>query len=451
MSDAQSNVAPRTTSARPAAAGSSATPGSGKPANRAVFGASFGHLIEMFDFGIYGFFVAPIAAAFFPEGSGAGGFLATLAVFGVAFLARPLGGLVFGRLGDTIGRRNALASSIILMGLSTIAIGLLPTYAQIGVLAPILLVVLRLFQGLSFGGEFGNAAILIAEHAPAERRGRWTSLITVFAQLGVLLGALVSVLVNAGLSEQAYNVWGWRLAFCLAGALCGIALYVRLRTEESPVYEQAQPKTPSARQPIRDVFRSGWRPMLLIAGLTALGTAHYMVITYFPTYLKDTTELSSGQTQTITFLLLGFLILAIPLAAAYGDRFGRRSAFLLCAGGTLVLALPGFLVASSGGMPAALGGGLMIALPLAFFHGSLGPIQAELFRTEVRATGAGIGYNVGLVAFVGMAPFIGALLVEQTGITYSPAFLVMTTAVIGMAAALRMPDTRRLRLEDAGR
>lgn len=407
---------------------------------RAVGAASLGHLIEMIDFAIYGFFVAPIAAAFFPTGDPAVGFLATFAVFGVAFLARPLGGLVFGRLGDRIGRRAALAASILLMGAATIAIGLLPTYASIGIAAPALLVLLRLLQGLSFGGEFGNAAVLISEYAPPRRRGMWSSVLVVGAQIGTLVGAGVSIAFGAALSETAYAEWGWRAAFAMAGVLCLVALYVRLRTEESPVFEEARDAPPNT------AARSRLRGMALIAGITALGTAHYMVITYFPTFLGTTTELSKQEARTVTFIVIAFLAAAIPVAAYAGDRFGRRAALVACAVGTIVLAVPGFLLAGSGGFDAAVAGGILIALPLSLFHASLGPIQAELFDTRSRATGAGVGYNVGLVVFVGAAPFAAAALVTATGAAVAPAFLVVGAAVIGLVTALRLPDTRDLDL-----
>jgi MHS family proline/betaine transporter-like MFS transporter len=425
------------------------SPVADRSGRRVVVAGAVGTLVENYDYAVYGVFVAPLTVAFLPSNSGPLGLLAALGIFGAAFVARPLGGVIFGSIGDRLGRRSALTMSILLMGVATFVIGILPTYQQIGLAAPILLIVCRLLQGVSAGGEFSSAAVFVAEYAPVRRRGLWTGALPAGGTLSLLAASGLALLLGSVFSAEAFQAYGWRIAFIIALPLSLVGLYLRLRTDESPIYKAARERLPEAtRAPVLDVMRRNWRGILQVAGLVALQAGYYIVYVYLPSYLADTSDLSPQQTRLITFVIMLVLAILIILAAAWGDKVGRRLLFVLGGVGIVVLAIPSFLLASAGGFGTALLAGLFLVLVLAPALGNLPAFQAEAFPTDVRASGAGIGYNVGTIIFAGAGPYLAASLVTSTGSSLSPAFLMMGMGLIGLVAALTLGKTRHLRLED---
>lgn len=413
----------------------------GAAARRVLAAGSFGHFIEAYDFAIYGLMITLLTQAFFSSGSDTAGLLQSLAVFGVAFVARPLGSVFFGWYGDRAGRRAAITASILALGGATLLVGVLPTTAQIGLLAPILLVVLRLVQGLPFGGEMGVAPVFISEHAPAVRRGLWGSAVQTVGQLGFLAASLVMLVVTTSLSPHALASWGWRIPFIIAGPLALVGLYLRLRTEESELFKSLTIEGRDRRTatPVREVFRRNWRQLLQLIGLLSLGAPYYLIITYLPVYVGAHTTLPASRMALVSMIIIAMLAVLIPPAAALGDRYGRKPMLIVSGVATLVLVTPAFVIVASGGFGMALLGGILLALPLPPYYGALSAAQNELFATDVRATGAGIGYNIGIVLFAGLPPFLAAFLVGVTGSNLAPGFMVMGMVVFGICAALTYP------------
>ena len=275
-----------------------------------------GNCVEWFDFAVYGFLATYIGANFFPSDNPTASLLATFAVFGAAFFVRPLGGLVFGPIGDRLGRQRVLALVIILMSAASFAIGLLPTYATIGIWAPILLVFLRLLQGFSVGGEYGGAGSFVAEYSPDERRGYMVSWLMFSTLIGFLMGSVVVTALSALISEDAMSSWGWRIPFLIAGPLGIVGLYIRLRLEETPEFRALETTGEVAQAPLKEAFVENWRQILQVAGIAIIhNVGFYMVFTYMPTYFS--TELGFGQTASFVSIVLA------GLTGAEEDRAGR--------------------------------------------------------------------------------------------------------------------------------
>lgn len=416
---------------------------------RVVIGASFGNFIELYDIAVFALLIVPLSASFFPKGSGTAAVLGALAIFGSSFVARPFGGIVFGRIADQRGRRIVLSVAILLMGAGTLVIGLLPTYAQIGIWAPALLTLCRLLQGISAGGEVGVAAVIVAEYAPPRRRGFWVGAVSTAAVLGLLAASGVVLLLTFALSTTMLNSWGWRVAFIVSAPLSLIGLYVRLKIDESPIYRAAVEATRAEppHAPLHDVLRGHWRQLLQVIGLFSLGISSYLVVTYYPVYLRANTDLSAAQIATIPTIILAAQVVTIMFAAAWGDRIGRRPIVVLSGICAEVLAVPGLLLAGWGGFGFALLGGLLMAVPLPLWYGAQGAVVSELFPTAVRATGVGIGYNVSTLLYSGMAPFLASLLLTLTGNSIALAVMMMVVSLLGIWAAVKLPDTRGLRLD----
>ena len=383
---------------------------------RVVVGALVGTALEWYDFFIYGTAAALVfGQLFFPGFSQAAGTMAAFATFGVAFLVRPLGGFIFGHMGDRIGRRETLIATTLLMGLSTGLIGLLPSYETIGVWAPILLVVLRVFQGLGAGAEFGGASTLLAEYAPAGRRGYYCSFSQMGVQVGLVSGTLAFLLVGLLPDEQLLG-WGWRVPFLVGFALIAVALYVRLRIEESPVFRRLESSQEVVRMPITDTLRQYPRNFLIGIGAHICDTAlAYFYATYTVSYVTEQLGLSRS-TALIGVVLYGIVVILLqPLYGALSDRIGRRPVNIFSVVFTAAFAFPYFWLLNTE-VPAliwlalvtatAFGWAPMIAVQGAFY--------AELFGARVRYTGFAASRELG-AALAGFTPLIFAALVGVTG------------------------------------
>lgn len=412
---------------------------------RVIVAGGVGNFVEWYDFVIYGFSVPIMASGFFPQGNSGAALLGALAVYGVAFLARPLGGMFFGSLGDRVGRRNTLAVSILLMAGSTAAIGLLPTYAAIGVFAPLLLVLARLAQGFSAGGEFTGVATFVAEYVAPGRRGVWVAGVSVFSLVGAACAAL-TVLILASAFPTTYAAWGWRVPFLIGGFIALVGLYLRLRLDETPVFRALEAKQEVQHAPLRAALRRHPRQLgLMFFVFGYMGLAGHSILGYLPTYLTKRVGLSTTTAliSASIILLLGAAIGVI--SGRVSDAVGRRPVVIASALAAVVLTIPAFLLVDVGGdLTGAVLAELLLVAPYAALAGVMLPAILELLPTTVRFAASAVGYNAAYMVFAGTAPFLGSLLVTWTGSGLGPAiYITIIAAVAFIAILLGLPETRQ--------
>jgi MHS family proline/betaine transporter-like MFS transporter len=409
---------------------------------RAVVGASIGNLVEWFDFAVYGYLATYIAANFFPEGNPTAALLSTFAVFAAAFFVRPLGGLFFGPLGDKIGRQRVLATVIILMSVATFAIGLLPGYATIGIWAPILLVVARLLQGFSAGGEFGGGATFLAEYSEDDRRGLTVSWLEFSTLIGFILGSGVVLLLNSSLGEETMTAWGWRIPFLIAGPLGIVGLYIRLRLEDTPEFRALESTGEVAESPLRETIVENWKQILQVGGLVIIqNVGFYIVLVYMQTYITEELRYSSTSASLSTVLTLLVAMILIPPLGALSDRVGRKPLLMASCIGFAVLTYPLFLLLNAGSLVAAILAHIALGILQALFISTSVAALTELFPTRVRYGGFSIGYNVSVAIFGGSAPYLATWLISATGSPLSPAFYVIFGAIATLLTVLTIPET----------
>lgn len=406
-----------------------------------LFASSVGNFVEWFDFTLYGYTAGVLALTFFPPGNKTAALLGTFAVYGVAFIARPLGAVVFGRIGDRRGRRSALSLSIILMGAATAVMGLLPGWSSAGVLAPVLLLLCRLAQGFSAGGEYTGALTFTVEHAPDGRRAWYMGLVGSSTMLGAV-GATAVALLFRSLFGDRFATEGWRWMFVLAGVVALVGLVLRLRVDESPVFAEMRAQEAPAR-PFRDLVRGHWRTLLvLFVYFAVLGLLTHMFLGYLPTYLTEAIGMSSG---TVLALTTGANLVSIPVAlwlCVLADRHGRRLQIRLGALAAVVLIVPAYLLIGTGSLVA-----VVVALLAFVFAVSLLQMGAlsvlELYPTSVRFSGMALPYNLAYAVFGGTAPLVSELLVNGTGVLIAPAIYASAVALIALPILLKgIPETK---------
>ncbi|MGW2304954.1 glycine betaine/L-proline transporter ProP [Streptomyces sp. NPDC001809] len=426
---------------------------------RAVKAASLGNAMEWFDFGIYAYLAVTLGHVFFPSGNDTVQLLSSFATFAVAFLVRPLGGMVFGPMGDRLGRKKILALTMILMAVGTFSIGLIPSYATIGFWAPVLLVFFRMLQGFSTGGEYGGASTFIAEYAPDRRRGYFGS----FLEFGTLAGyvgaaGLVTAL-TAWLGSDTMEAWGWRVPFLVAGPLGLVGLYLRMRLDETPAFqklenesarasEAADPVETSTKGDLAKIFRQQWPTLILcIALVGAYNITDYMLLSYMPTYLTDELGYSETHGLLILLLVMVLLMLVITRVGRLSDRFGRKPLLMTGMLGFFLLSLPAFLLIGQDGVPAITAGMLMLGLSLVCLLGTMSAALPALFPTDVRYGSLSVGYNLSASLFGGTTPLVITALIGSTGNNLMPAYYAMAAALVGVIAVACMKETARQPLE----
>jgi MHS family proline/betaine transporter-like MFS transporter len=416
-------------------------------ARRPIVAAAIGNFIEWYDYGVYGTLIPVLATLFFPDADRTAAILLTFSGYAVASAVRPAGALVFGSLGDRVGRRTALSTVVIIMSLATAAIGLLPTYASIGVLAPILLFACRVLQGFSAGGEYGGSASFLAEYAPDRRRGLYTSWQTFTVLLAFLVAALVGALLTQGLGEDTVESWAWRVPFLIALPLGIIGLYMRLKLEDTPRFQALESEEEVVSTPLRDVMTIHWRRVLSAVGLTIFGTVTtFVFLTYSVTYVVETLD------QPLSLSLLGLSIglvaalIACPVVGHLSDRIGRRSVVLGAMIVCLVMTYPAFLLVNARTDGAVIVGFVIFALLVTVYAAALPAVLAEVFPTRVRYSGLSIGYTIAAsLAGVG-TPFAVEGLIDLTGNALGPTLWILLAGAAGITAVRRIPETRGLPL-----
>lgn len=411
---------------------------------RVLSSAAIGQFVEWYDFVIYAYSAGIIATLFFPNSDPTAALLSTFAVYAVGFIMRPLGGFLFGSLGDRLGRRKILSFVILLMGAATVAIGLLPTYAQVGILAPILLVICRLVQGLSAAGETIGSNSFVAEHAPANRRGLYVAFTWSFAVVPPIVGALLILLLTNLLTADDYASWGWRIPFLVGGPLALVGLYIRNKLDESPAFKATQAAKRVAASPIIEALRTQKRDMaysFALATFSALG--FYTFVGYFVSYLTNTVGLSSNSALISNSIGLVIACLAMIGSGGISDRFGRKPVLIVGVVLSGLACIPAFMIASQGTLASAIIGQGMLAISNGLFWGPIGIVIMELFPTRTRFSASAISYNLAYTIFGGTAPFVGTWLVMQTGNKISPAFYMAAVSVVVFFIVLIIPETGR--------
>jgi metabolite-proton symporter len=410
---------------------------------KVAFASFVGTAIEFYDFYIYGTAAALVlGGAFFPEFSEAAGTLAAFATFAVAFFARPVGGVVFGHFGDRVGRKAMLVTTLLIMGVATFLIGLLPGYASIGIAAPILLVALRFLQGFGLGGEWGGAVLMATEHATRGRRGFYSS----FPQMGPAVGFLLSsglfLVLTATLSEGQFASWGWRIPFLFSVVLVAIGLYVRVTIAETPVFREAMETQTRARVPFFDMVRT--YPLVLLlssGGMTLAYVLFYTITTFSLSY--GTAELGLPSTILLycTMIAVAIMGLGIPFFAALSDRVGRRS---LCLGAAALAGLWAFplfwLIDTANPLLIALSFSVGMVI-FAMLYGPMGAFLPELYGTRLRYSGAAVSYNLGGVFGGAFAPLIAGQLLASTGGSWSISLYVLAMAVVSFVCTSLLSET----------
>ncbi|WP_211233352.1 MFS transporter [Brevibacterium album] len=413
---------------------------------RATVGASIGSVVEWFDVALYGYLAVVIGEVFFDSADPTAALLSSFAVFASAFLVRPLGGIFFGAMGDRIGRQKVLAAVILTASGATFLIGLLPGYDSIGLFAPVLLVLLRLVQGFSAGGEMGGASAFVAEYAPRQRRGYLVSFVEMGCILGFLLGAATVLVMNTVLTEAQMHDWGWRIPFLVAGPLGVVGLYIRARLEETPEFAALRASGRVRRNPLKETLVRHWRAVLVVAGFALFqNVAIYVILTYVPTHLSVTLGFSSLLGSVSAVLMMVVLCALIPVTGRLSDRVGRRPVLLASCVSSAALGVPLFLGMGAGGAVLAVVCHVLLGVLLSLF---LGPVLAaanELFSTDVRYGGFSLGYNVSVSLFGGTAPFVVTLLVAETGFAAAPGLYLAAAAVITGIVVLMVRETAPLR------
>ena len=402
---------------------------------KAVAAAAIGNVLEWYDFGVYIFFAGTIAQNFFPAGHPASALLSSFAVFGVGFLMRPLGGILIGRFGDTHGRRAALTLTIFAMAFGTVMVGVLPPYASIGVAAPVLLVVARLIQGFSAGGEWGGSTAFMVEWAPAARRGWYGSFQQASIALSLVLGSGTGALFAAILSPAALAAWGWRIPFLLGILLAIVGGYLRRNVEETPAYRAAE----AAPAPAAGGFLAGMRAF----GFTIYWTvAFYILLSYMPTFTAQHAGVTAAQALLANTIGVVVLMVLIPPFGALSDRVGRKPLLLASCAFFAVLTLPLFaVILGKPGFAVLMLIQILFDAAIALFSGAGPAAISEMFHTIGRSTWMTPAYALAVAIFGGFAPFIAAWLIGVTGSPLAPAYYVIAAAVVSFIVIWRMPET----------
>ncbi|MFJ7147942.1 glycine betaine/L-proline transporter ProP [Streptomyces sp. NPDC100445] len=411
---------------------------------RAVKAAALGNAMEWFDFGVYSYIAVTLGKVFFPSGNPTAQLLSTFGAFAAAFLVRPVGGMVFGPLGDRVGRQKVLAVTMIMMAVGTFAIGLIPSYATIGVGAPLLLLAARLVQGFSTGGEYAGATTFIAEYAPDKKRGFLGSWLEFGTLAGYIGGAGLVTLMTALLSADDLTSWGWRIPFLIAGPMGIIGLYLRMRLEETPAFAAEVEKAEAARPkvPLREMVSGQWKALLLCMGLVLVfNVTDYMLLSYMPSYL--TSELKYDETHGLLVVLgvMAVMMVVQPFAGALSDRVGRRPVIAAGCAGFLLLSVPALLLIRQGSLLAVALGMGALGLLLVCFTAAMPAALPALFPTRVRYGSLSIGFNVSVSLFGGTTPLVVTALIGATGNMMMPAYYMMAAAVVGGFAVWRMSET----------
>ncbi|MCS3492885.1 MHS family proline/betaine transporter-like MFS transporter [Arthrobacter sp. JUb119] len=412
---------------------------------RKVIAASFiGNFVEWFDYAAYGYLAVTIAAVFFPSDDPQAGLLMTFGVFAISFLVRPVGGFIWGHLGDKIGRREALSWSILLMTGATFCIALLPGYASIGFGAPLLLLALRLVQGFSAAGEYAGASAFLVEYAPANRRGLYAAVVPASTATGLLFGSLMAAGLTGLLSTGDLESWGWRIPFLLAAPMGLIGRYIRTKLEDSPAFLEASESSTPEGSPVGSLLKNHWRQLVQAAGAVLLNAVgFYVLLSYMPTYLSEELGLDATRSYLATTVALLAYVGFIFVTGMLSDRFGRKRVLISASILFILFTVPAFMALESGNFLIIVLVQILLGAMLTLNDGTLPSYLAEMFPTKVRYSGFAVSFNLSNALFGGTAPFVATLLIATSGNVLAPGWYLMGAAVISLVAVACSVETSR--------
>lgn len=407
---------------------------------RSVIAGIAGNVMEWYDFAVYGYFAKEIGDQFFPSSEPSSSLIASFGAFAAGYVMRPLGGLVFGHIGDRVGRKSALTLSVLAMAIPTFLIGILPDHSQIGGLAAVLLVAMRMVQGLSVGGEYTTSVVFLVEGAPADGRGLAGSWSPFGAGAGILLGSATGAVINTVLPAEAVAAWGWRLPFLL-GLVVGLAgLYIRRHIPEPPNVDKKE----TASAPIVEAFRTELPAILKIVGFNlALAVSFYMIFVYAVTYFNEVDHLAPAEALDINTINMVVMLLLVPIMGWLSDHIGRKPLLVASTAGLVILAYPLFLMMHNTEFVVILFGQMGFAVLVAMFSGAGPTTMVEALPTRVRCTALSVGYNLSVGVIGGLTPLIATYLMHRSADDFAPAYYLITTGVISLGVISTMPETYR--------
>jgi metabolite-proton symporter len=427
------------------------TPPAVKPSavRRVIVASLIGTSLEWYDFFIYGTTSALVFnQLFFPSFDPLVGTLLAFSTFAVGFVSRPLGGIVFGHYGDKIGRKNVLVATLLLMGIATFLVGLVPTHDKIGVWAPILLVVLRFLQGLGLGGEWGGAVLMTLESGDGKRRGLNASWPQIGVPIGLLLSNGVLALLGALTTEAEFKTWGWRIPFLLSIALVFIGMWIRMTVAESPLFHQTEQHGDESRTPIVEVLRNyPGRVLLAIGARVGVDVAFYTFVLFIATYTTTFLKLPKSYALGAVLIAAAGQTVLIPWFGSLSDQYGRRPVYLFGAVGSAAFVFAFFAMLDSGSFPVIVMAAVIALFLHAAMYGTQAAFIAEMFPTHVRYTGASMGYQMAGIAGGALAPMISVGLLSYSGTSLSVSLYVLAMLTVTALCVLASPETSQISLE----
>jgi MFS transporter, MHS family, proline/betaine transporter len=404
---------------------------------KSVIAASFGNILEWYDFALFTVYASIFATLFFPKIDHYAGTIAVFGIFAAGFICRPLGAIIFGHFGDRLGRIKTLRASVLCISVPTLLIGFLPTYDSIGLWAAVILTVLRLFQGICLGGEYTGVIIYLTEMAPDKHRGFLASFAGTGANLGILLATVVVGTLAAFMPATFIQEWAWRLPFLLGGILGLLVYFFRLGLTETHVFEKLAQKAELVKVPLWEVIQTAPWQVARIVGLVCAGsTFYYLCFVYLSTYLTQVSKLTQQHASQLQSFFLLLMLLLVPLAGIVSDRVGRKRMFLWMITLLMLTVVPGFYLLSTGYVPYILIALAIFTVISSMEQGTTSATVVENFPARVRYTGVALGYNIGNALFGGSAPMIAAWLLNTTGNPLSPAFYLMFVASITLVVVV---------------
>lgn len=407
---------------------------------KAIMAGGIGNFVEWFDFALYAQFATIIGFHFFPSDDPTASLLATFAIFAVGFLARPIGGLLFGQYGDRKGRKAALSVAVMLMSVATLAIGLTPSYATIGILAPGLLLLWRILQGLSAGGEYAGSGSFVVEHAPVGKRALFASVNPVSTALGTIGGALTGLIVTLLVPDGALTEWAWRIPFILAAPLGLVGLYLRSKVEETPEFTavlEAEEEGHKNHAPVVEAFRTAKKRMLVIFGWAALNAvAFYLLTSYTVAYLTQRIGFSQAEALWVYIVGLVAFTVASPIAGILIDRYGPAAVASASAVILALVVVPAFGLMETGALDSAILGLSLYGLVVSVIATLTPLLMVDLFPARIRYTASAVSYNLAYAVFGGTAPYLATWMVSRTDNGAAPAYYLIVLSIMGLVVAL---------------